>query len=298
MKPLDPTLSRTRTFLFGAMTLVWFSEMLFLGFQPSSKVWAHLWQVTLPEDPGLAAALSITWAVAAPAKGALFVMAVFGLMSKDPFARTALFVSMALVPPLNIAFPFAQQGFLFGPVAVATILSTVLWGSFFLLREPARQTEREQTTSSGQAPPSRWEVLRYVWFAAYSTAVTFLALLFLFWPKTALRFTLPCVPVPSADDGALSSLIHTDLASGTHLLAVATACWIATVNCSSSPALRRALTVAGTVHAGLFAAFPLRQIIVAFGRDCAASSVLVVFVPLFVGWVLYAALSYRVGERS
>src|SRR2546423_1863662 len=54
-------------------------------------------------------------------------MALFGLSSKSPSVRTALFVSMALVPPLNIAFPFRQQGFLLGPVAVATVLSTILY---------------------------------------------------------------------------------------------------------------------------------------------------------------------------
>jgi hypothetical protein len=270
--------------------------MLFMGVPFLSKVWTHLWQVTLPDDPQLRAALSSTWAVAAPEKGALLVMAAIGLISKDRFARTVLFASMSLVPPLNIAFPFRQQGFLFGPVAVATVLSTILWGSFFLFGEWAHQAEHKEASSSYRSPPSRWEIFQYAWFAVYSAAVTLMALLFLLWPGTALRLTLPCLAIsPSTSDAALSSLIHTNLATGTHLVAVATACWIATVNCLSNPVLRRALTAAGAVHAALFAVFPLSQIALVFGGSCATGSVLIVFVPLFVGWVLYAVLAYGVG---
>jgi hypothetical protein len=120
-----------------------------------------------------------------------------------------------------------------------------------------------------------------------------MAVLFLFWPTTALSFTLPCLSgLLDSDHGGLSSLIHTSLASGTHLLAVAVACGIAAVKCRSNPALRHAMTVAGTVHAGLFVIFPLRQIVLGFGGSCAAASILVAFVPLFVGWLLYAAFSY------
>jgi hypothetical protein len=279
--------------LFAGMALVWFNEMLFLGFQPLSKVWAYLWQVTLPTPPQLAAAFPITWAVAAPAKGALCVMAIAGLISKNPFARTALFVSMALVPPLNIAFPFRQQGFLPGPVTVATVLSTILWGSFFLFREPARRTTGEQAAASDRSASTGWDVLPRAWFAIYAAALSILALLLLFSPLRALSLILPCLSsAPNADNAGLSSLIHTSLASGTHMLAVATAFWIGTVGYRRSSVLRGALTAAGTVHAGLFLIFPLRKIALSFGGACAVSSILIVFVPLFVGWLLIAALSY------
>jgi hypothetical protein len=294
-KLLAPRLSRIRTFLFGAFAFVWFNEMIILGFQPLSKVWAYLWQVPLPENPQLAAALLITWGVAAPAKGALFVMAVSGLRSKNPSVRTALFASMALVPPLNIAFPFRHQGFLLGPMAVATVLSSILWGSFFLFKEPAQQPEQKETIISGQLPPSRWEIFQYAWFGAYSTTLTIMALLLLFWPRAALSFIHPCLSsLLNTDNEGLSSLIHTALASGTHLSAVATASWIATVICRSNPALRQVMTVACTVHSGLFIIFPLRQIFLDFGGNCATSSILIAFVPLFVGWVIYAVISYRV----
>ena len=293
-----PQLSRIRTFLFWALAVDWFIEMVFLGFPSFSKVWTYLWQVTPPENPQLVMALYITWAIAAPAKGAFFVMAVFGLRSKNPSTRTALFASMALVPPLNIAFPFRQQGFLLGPVAVATTLSTILWGSFFLFREPSQQPEQRRIRGSGQLPLSRWEIFQYVWFAAYSAALTLMALLFLFWPRTALNLVFPCLSsLLNTGTEGLSSLIHTILASGTHLLALATASWIATVNYRSNPTLRQALTIASTVHAGLFFIFPLRLIILEFGGTCATSSILIVFVPLFVGWVLYAAFSYRVKSK-
>jgi hypothetical protein len=290
-----PQLSRIRTFLFWALTFVWFTEMVFLGFQSFSKVWTYLWQVIPPADLQLATALSITWAVAAPVKGALCVMAVFGLRSKNPSVRTALFASMALIPPLNIAFPFRQQGFLLGPVAVATVLSSILWGSFFLFREPVQQPKQRGIEGSVQLLPSRWEIVQYVWFAAYSAVLTLIALLLLFWPRTALSFILPCISsLLTTHEGELSGLIHSGMASGTHVLAVATASWIATVFCRSNPALRKAMTVASTVYAGLFLIFPLRQIVLGFGANCATSSILVAFAPLLVGWVLYAAFSSKV----
>lgn len=288
-------LSRIRTFLFGALAAGWFTEMVFLGFQTFSKVWTSLWQVVPPENPQLATALSIIWAVAAPAKGALFVMAIFGLRSKNPIARTALFVSMALIPPLNLAFPFRQQGFLLRPVAVATVLSIILWGSFFLFREPAQQPEQKGTRGASQVPPSRWEIVQYVWFAAYSAALTLMAFLFLFAPGTALSVTLPCLSsLLNTHEGEPPGLIHSTIASGTHLLALAVASWIATAYSRENPALRKAMAVASTVHAGLFLLFPLRQMALGFGANCAASSILVAFVPLLVGWLLYAAFSSRV----
>jgi hypothetical protein len=54
------------------------------------------------------------------------------------------------------------------------------------------------------------------------------------------------------------------------------------------------MTVASTVHAGLIYLLPLRRIILEIGGSSATSSILVVFVPLLVGWLFYAAFSYRV----
>lgn len=263
--------------------------MVFLGFPSFATVWAGLWQVIIPENPQLAAALNIIWAVASPAKGAFFVMAVFGLRSKNPSTRTALFASMALVPPLNIVFPFRQQGFLLGPVVVAMTLSIILWGSFFLFRERLQQPEQRQVRGSGRLSLSRWEIFQYVWFAAYSVVLTLMAFLFLFWPRTALNLVFPWLSsLPNSDNAGLSSLILASLGVGTHLLALATGSWIATVNCRSNPTLRQALTVASTAHAGLFFVFSLPQVISRFGGTYATSSILIAFVPLFVCWLLCA----------
>jgi hypothetical protein len=290
-----PQLSRMRTFLFAALAISWFTEMVFLGFQTFSNVWTSLWQVVPPENPQLATALSVLWAVAAPAKGALFVMAVFGLRSKNPIVRSALFVSMAFIPPLNLVFPFRQQGFLLRPVAVATILSIILWGSFFFFREPAQQPEQKGTRGANLVPASRWETVQYIWFGAYSAALTLMAFLFMFAPGTALSVTLPCLSsLLNTHEGELPGLIHSTMASGTHLLALAVASWIATAYSRKNPALRKVMAVASTVHAGLFLLFPLRQIVLGFGANCAASSILVAFVPLLVGWLLYAAFLSRV----
>ncbi len=289
-----PPLSRVRTFLFAALACSWFTEMVFLGFQSGAKEWTHLWQVTPPADPRLLTALYITWAVAAPAKGALCVMAVLGVRSRTPSVRTALFTSMALVPPLNLAFPFRQQGFLPQPVAVATTLTVILWGSFLLFRERSQAGEPRETRASGQSGRSRFEIIQGGWFAVSSAALTLIALLFIFWPGAALSLSLPCLSsVVDAHEGELSGLIHSAMASGTHLLALAMASWIATANGRGNPELRRAVALALTVHAGLFAVFPLRQIAEGFGGACASSSLLIVFLPLFACWVLYAIADAR-----
>jgi hypothetical protein len=65
------------------------------------------------------------------------------------------------------------------------------------------------------------------------------------------------------------------------------------VYCRRNPALRKALAAANTVNAGLFSIFPLRQITQDLGANCATSSILIVFVPLFVGWVLYVIVDAR-----
>jgi hypothetical protein len=295
MTLFPPHLSRVRTVLLCGLATVWVCEMTFLGLSPLSQIWSYLWQVPVPDDPGLAATLSATWAVGAPEKGALGVMAILALRSNNAFARTALFVGMALVPPLNILFPFRVQGFLLGPMTVATVLSTLLWGGFLLFREPAQQPE--ESTSSGSVA-SRWDVFQAAWFAFYSVVVTLFAFLFLLWPKTAFDLALPCASsLMGADNAALPAFINPTLGSGTHLLAVAIAFWIGTLYCRRSPILQRALTFAGVAHAGLFLVFPLPQIALIFGTECAASSILVAFVPLFVGWLLFAVHSLR-AERS
>jgi hypothetical protein len=285
-------LSAVRTVLFWGLATVWFTEMTFLGFQTLSKIWSYLWQVPLPENPQLVTALAATWSVGSPEKGALGVMAVLALKSRNASVRTALFIGMALVPALNIAFPFRQQGFLLGPVTVATVLSMILWGGFFLFPEPVAEGGQKQAAE--RSPFSRSEVFQHAWFAFYAAVVTAFAILFLFWPRAALDLWLPCASdLLAANDEALPSLIHTDMASGTHLLAVAISFWIGTCNLRRNPVLRRALTIAGIAHAGLFLVFPLRQIAFGFGAECAAASILIAFVPLLVGWIVYAALTLR-----
>jgi len=281
MKWFDPPLSRVRSVLFVGLAVVWLSEMFLSGVASLSRDWTAVWQVPLPENPKAATALFISSASIAPSKGALFVMAVFGLTSRSVSVRTALFLSMALVPPLNIAFPFRYQGFLLGPVTVATVLSTILWGSFFLFRERVPPSEQQEISGTERRAPARWRFGRTIWFATYSSILTAMALLLLFAPGTGGGLMLPCLP------GAVPGLVQGYMTSGTHMLAVATACWVATVNCHRNPALRKAVTVAATAHAGLFLVFPLRQVAQAFGTDCASSSIMIVFVPLFVIWVLY-----------
>ena len=132
-----PQLSKVRTFLFGALAFVWFAEMVQWGFLASTGGWQNIWKDIAPQ---LTTALLITHAIRAAAKGALGVMAVFGLRSKSPTVRTALFISMSLVPPLNIIFPHRADGFPLGTTAVAAVFSAILWISFFLFKEPVQQS--------------------------------------------------------------------------------------------------------------------------------------------------------------
>lgn len=249
-----------------------------------------MWQVSLPQNPQLETIQYITWSVSAPEKGALFVMAVIGLRSKNLFARTALFASMSLVPPLNIVFPFRQQGFLFGPVAVAATLSAILWGSLILIRE--RSQQREQKEAHLHSSP--WEVFQYVWLAANSAAVTLIALFFLFRTRTALNFIFPCsTGLFTSNEGALPSPVHTTMAAGTHLLAVSIGTWIATIKSRSNQTMLKAMTIANIVLSVLFFVFPLMQLTMKFGANCASSSILIVFAPLLVSWLCYALVSYK-----
>jgi hypothetical protein len=292
-QPSVPQLSKMRTFLFGALTFVWFAEMVQWGFLASSGGWQNIWTDFPSEAPQLATALLITHSIRAAAKGALVVMAVFGLRSKNPATRTPLFVTMALIPPLNIVFPCRADGFPLGTTAVAAIFSAILWVSFFLFKEPAQQPEQKRTSDSVQLPPSRLETIQVIWFAVNFMILALTAFLFLSAPRTALDFIFPSLSgLLHTYAAGLESLISSNLSSGTHLLALAIASWIATVYCRSNSELRQAMAGAITVHAGLISLLPLRRIILQIGGSSAASSLLVVFAPLFVGWVLYATFSY------
>jgi len=287
-----PQLSKVRTFLFGALAFMWFAEMVQWGFLASTGGWQNIWKDFPVDAPQLAAALSITHAIRAAVKGALGVMAVFGLRSKNPVTRTVLFVSMSLVPPLNIIFPCRADGFPLGTTAVAAIFSIILWTSFFLFKEPIQQTGARDTVS---IQPSRWKTFQYTWFALNSAVLTFMALFFLSSPRTALDFIFPSLSdLFRSYETGLASMTSSNLSSGTHLLALAIASWIATVNSRSNPALRQAMTVASVVHAGLICLLPLRHIILEIDGSSITSSILIAFVPLFVGWLFYAAFSYRI----
>ena len=284
-------LSRMRTFLFGALAFMWFAEMVQWGFLASTGGWQDIWKDIAPQ---LATALLITHAIRAAAKGALGVMAVFGLRSKNPATRTALFVSMALVPPLNIIFPCRADGFPLGTTAVASIFSVILWTSFLLFKEPIQQSR-----SSVQVPPSRWETIQYLWFAVNSTALTLIALFFLSSPRTALDFVFPSLSdLFHSYETGLASMTSSNLSSGTHLLTLAIASWIATIYSRNNTTLQKAMSFAIVVNAGLSCLLPLRRVILEIGGSSAASSILVAFVPLLIGWLFYAVFSYRVKPKQ
>jgi len=289
-QPVTLQLSRVRTFLFGALALMWFAEMVQWGFLAATGGWQNIWKDFPADVPQLAAVLSITHAIRAAAKGALGVMAVSGLRSKSPVTRTALFISMALVPPLNIIFPCRADGFPLGTTAVAAIFSIILWTSFFLFKEPIQKSR-----DPAQMPPSRWEIFQYLWFALNSAVLTLIALFFLSAPRTALDFIFPGLSsLFHSYETGLASMTSSNLSSGTHLLALAIASWVATIYCRNRPILRKALSFASVVNAGLICLLPLRRVILEIGGSSGTSSILIAFAPLFVGWLLYTALSFNV----
>jgi len=284
-------LSRERTFLFGVLAFFWFTEMVQWGFLASTGGWQNIWKDIAPQ---LTPALLITHAIRAAAKGALGVMAVFGVRSKSPSTRSVLYVFMVLVPPLNIIFPCRADGFPLGPTVVAAVFSVILWTSFFIFKEPAQQSR-----DSVQLPPSRWETIQYIWFAVNATVLSLMALLFLSAPRTALDFIFPSLSgLFHAYEGELSSMISSNLSSGTHLLALALASWTTTIYCRSNPALRQAMTAASIVHVGLLCLLPLRRMILEIGGDSASFFILAAFAALLVGWVFYAALSYKLAFQK
>ena len=286
----NPRLSRVRTVVLWGLLVVWFSEMTLWGVRPLSEMWTQFWQLFAYDDASLGTALYMTHAFEAAEKGALGVLAVFALRSRSPFVRTALFVPMALVPPLNLAFPFRVQGFPLRPTMIGTVLSIVLWGSFFLFRERAERPSPAIDASAGRVA-GRFDSLRQGWFVANAVILTLAAALFLFAPHGAVKLTLPCLWDGIA--GEHTALKLTALTVGTHLTAVATASWIGTLYSRSNPTVRTAMTVSNTVHAGLLCFVPLTQLALNAGRDCATSSILIYAVPLFAGWLIYDTLAYR-----
>jgi len=283
-----PQLSRIRTFLFWALAIVWFSEAALWGLQSFSEIWTKVWNMIPPENPQLAAALSMTHAVEAPLKAALGVLAVFALRSRNSSVRTPLFISMALVPPLNMAFQFRAQGFPPGSVMVASVFSIILWGSFLLFRE----VDQESAGSMVEMPSSRWEGFRNAWFSFNSAVLSCMAIFFLFWPGTALDAILPYLSgLPNIREGELSSLTISNLGVGSHLAALAVVSWIGTLTGRRNPSLRQAIALASTFSAGLMCILPLLRITLEIGGRYAAASLLMIFVPLFAGWLVYTAYS-------
>jgi hypothetical protein len=175
-------------------------------------------------------------------------------------------------------------------MAVATTLSAILWGSFLLIREPAQPTKEVGRTS-------QWDVVRYGWFALNATFLTLLAVLFLFAPLTVLYWEFPCQSdLFDAHQGELVSLRVSILAAGSHLTALATATWIATAKCRTNPTLRKAVTLASIASTALVCLLPVRQVVAQGRWNCARSLILLPFLPLLVGWVVYATVSRARGD--
>ena len=278
-------LNRARTFVLWALAVVWFTEMTLSGVRPLTERWTQFWEYLAPDDPRL----YLTYAVLAAAKGALGVLAVYALRSRSPFVRSALFVPMALVPPLNVAFPFRAQGFLLRPTLIGATLSVILWQTFFLLKDGAEPSPMTGVASRPRL--SAPDLLRYAWFAANAIVLTLAATLFLFAPALGVRLAFPCLSGPS--DAVPSGLRLTGMVVGTHLTAVATATWIGTACSRSNTTVRQAVAAASTLHASLLCMLPLAQLALEAGTRCATSSLLIYSIPLLAGWLAYAALSYR-----
>jgi hypothetical protein len=153
------------------------------------------------------------------------------------------------------------------------------------------------TTSAGAAPPppleaERGDALEREWFGLSAAALTSLGLLSLLAPKTALYWLFPCLTSTlDAHQGELASLTVSMLAAGSHLTALATASWFATAGYRTNRTLRQAITLSSITLSALMCALPLRQVVQQGGWACARSPILLPFVPLLVGWVLYAAVS-------
>lgn len=289
MSAASARLSRTRTVVLWGLLIVWFSEMTITSVRPLAEWWTQAWKMAVPNDPQLAIALYVTHALEGAAKGALGVLAVFALRSKSPFVRTALFVPMALVPPLNLAFPIREQGFLPQPSMIASVLSVILWGSFILFRERG-----EQPQAPTDARAKRSASLGDFWFVANAIVLTLAAGILLFSPAVVLKLTLPCLSgVIEGSSGENRALTLTAMAVGSHFAAVATATWIGALYGRRDSMIRTAVAVASTLNAGLLCFVPLTRLALDTGRDCASSSMLIYAVPLLAGWLIYDTLRYR-----
>lgn len=276
-------LSGVRTFLLAGLATVWFGEGLMTGVRPLAEWWTNFWQMFPPDDATLTAALYMTHAFEAPLKWGLLVLALFALASKTPSVRTPLFVSMSLVPPINIAFHFRAQGFPLVPMTIATTLSAILWGSFALTSEPAEAALPE--------PVARGDRLGRAWFASSAMVLTSLGLTCLLAPNVALSWQFPCLRSTfDAHTDQLASLNVSMLAAGSHLTALATAGWFATARYATSRTLRQAVTASSLTMTALMCALPLRQAVEQGGWGCAKSPMSVPLVLLLAGWVAYAVV--------
>jgi len=276
-----PPLSRVRTFLLVGLAVVWFCEGVLTGVQPLAEGWTRFWKMFPPENPTLAAALYTTHAFEAPLKAGLLVLALAALRSGRPSVRTPLFVSMSLVPPINVAFHFRAQGFPLVPTIIGTTLSAILWGSILWTSEPA-----EPVLSH---PAGHGNVIGRVWFALSAAVLTLLGLVYLLAPRVALYGVFPCLSnVFDAEPGELESLTVSTLAAGSHLTALATASWFATARYPTSPPLRQAMAVSMLTMTALMCILPLRQVVQRDGWTCARSPILIAFVVLLLGWAAYA----------
>jgi len=288
-------LSKMRSFLLWAFVVVWFSEMILWGVRPLAESWTLFWQQLPPEDPQLASALYITHALESTVKGALGVLAVYAVRSGNPAVRLALFVPMALVPPLNLAFQFRAQGFPVGPTTVGTVFSLILWGSFLLFRDHAGEPPK----AAARPEPSRWQTFRTIWLIANATLLTAAAALFLLAPDTGLRVIFPCLTASlDVSRGVPPGLTHGLMAVGTHVMAVSIAVWIAIGYAPSHPTSRQAVMAANLLLTGLIVVLPLRQILQDFGQSCAGASLLRFAVPWFTAWVVYVGVSYRISRNK
>lgn len=279
-------LSRARTFLLWALAVVWFAEMTLSAVRPLMETWTQFWEYLAPDDPRL----YLTNAVLAAAKGALGVLAVYALRSRSPFVRSALFIPMALVPPLNVAFPFRAQGFLLRPTMIGATLSVILWQTFFLFQDREEQPRRSEGAATARSRLSLPDAMRYLWFAANAVVLSVAATLFLVAPDFGVRLAFPCL---SGSGSVPSGLTLTGMVVGTHLTAVAIATWMGTVYSRSNATVCRAVAAANTLHAALLCMLPVAQLSLEAGKRCATSSPLIYSFLLLAGWLVYAALSSR-----
>jgi hypothetical protein len=282
-------LNGVRTFLLVGLAVVWCGEGLLTGVQPLAEGWTRFWKMFPPGDPTLVAALYTTHAFEAPLKAGLFVLAAFALGSGNPSVRTPLFVSMSLVPPINVAFHFRAQGFPLVPTTIGTTLSAILWGSFLLTREPVE--------GPPSRPAERGDTLARVWFGFSAALMASLGVLCLLAPRTALYRMFHCLSlVFDAQRGQIDSLTVSMLAAGSHLTALATAGWFAAARYRTSRPLRQAIAFSMLAMTALMCALPLRQVVEQGGWTCARSPILLPFVVLLLGWAAYGAASRARGD--